>query len=55
MPNGGRIDMGAYGGTPYASMSEWPLTTDVNHDGVADFADLAAFCNEWLSTLPWAE
>jgi hypothetical protein len=55
MPNGGRIDMGAYGGTPFASMSEWPLTTDVNHDGVADFADLATFCNEWLSTLPWAE
>jgi len=55
MPNGGRIDMGAYGGTPFASMSEWPITTDVNHDGVADFADLATFCNEWLSTLPWAE
>ena len=24
MPNGGRINMGAYGGTPYASMSEVP-------------------------------
>ena len=24
MPNGGRINMGAYGGTPYASMSELP-------------------------------
>jgi predicted outer membrane repeat protein len=24
MPNGGRINMGAYGGTPYASMSEMP-------------------------------
>jgi hypothetical protein len=55
MPNGGRIDMGAYGGTPFASMSEWPITTDTNRDGVVDFADLATFCNEWLSTLPWAE
>ena len=55
MPNGGRIDMGAYGGTPYASMSEWPIAADVNRDGVVDLEDLAIFCNEWLSALPWAE
>ena len=55
MPNGGRIDMGAYGGTPYASMSEWPITSDINCDGAVDFVDLAIFCNEWLSTLPWAK
>jgi parallel beta-helix repeat protein len=55
MPNGGRIDMGAYGRTPYASMSEWPIAADVNRDGVVDLADLAIFCNEWLSALPWAE
>jgi parallel beta-helix repeat protein len=55
MPNGGRIDMGAYGGTPYASMSEWPIATDVNRDGAVDLEDLAIFCNEWLSALPWAE
>jgi len=24
MPHGGRVNMGAYGGTPYASMSSWP-------------------------------
>ena len=24
MPNGGRINMGAYGGTPFASLSGWP-------------------------------
>jgi hypothetical protein len=23
-PNGARINMGAYGGTPYASLSDWP-------------------------------
>jgi parallel beta-helix repeat protein len=55
MPNGGRIDMGAYGGTPYASMSEWPIAADVNRDGAVDLEDLAIFCNEWLSALPWAE
>ncbi|MCX5637170.1 MAG: LamG domain-containing protein, partial [Planctomycetota bacterium] len=55
MPNGGRIDIGAYGGTPYASMSEWPVAGDINHDGVVDLVDMAIFCNEWLSALPWAE
>jgi parallel beta-helix repeat protein len=55
MPNGGRIDMGAYGGTPYASMSEWPLAGDINHDGVVDLVDMAIFCNDWLSFLPWVE
>jgi predicted outer membrane repeat protein len=28
MPNGGRINMGAYGGTPYASMSDIPCPCD---------------------------
>jgi hypothetical protein len=55
MPHGGRIDMGAYGGTPYASMSEWPVAGDINHDGVVDLVDMAIFCNDWLSTLPWTE
>jgi hypothetical protein len=54
MPNGGRINMGAYGGTPYASMSEWSLAYDGNRDGKMDFKDLAGFCDEWLTTLPWA-
>jgi len=55
MPNGGRIDMGAYGGTPYASMSEWPVAGDVNHDGVVDLVDMAIICNDWLFVLPWVE
>jgi hypothetical protein len=25
MPNGARMNMGAYGGTPFASLSNWPL------------------------------
>ena len=30
MPNGGRINIGAYGNTPYASMSQWPIPDDIN-------------------------
>lgn len=54
MPNGGRINMGAYGGTVYASMSEWPLAHDENKDGRTDFMDFASLCDEWLVELPWA-
>jgi len=32
MPHGGRLNMGAYGGTPFASLSGWPSWGDVNHD-----------------------
>jgi hypothetical protein len=50
MPNGGRIDMGSFGGTPYASMSEikW-LDGDVNHDGRVNLSDLAMLAENWLS------
>jgi alpha-tubulin suppressor-like RCC1 family protein len=49
MPNGGRINMGAYGGTPYASMSEmvW-LDGDINHDGMVDMIDFAMLADNWL-------
>jgi len=55
MPNGGRLNIGAYGGTPYASMSEWPLTGDLNHDGVVNLLDLALTGDAWLTALPWAQ
>jgi len=29
MPNGARINLGAYGGTPYASLSSWPPLDEV--------------------------
>jgi hypothetical protein len=50
MPNGGRIDTGAFGGTPFASMSEikW-LDGDINHDGRVNLADLAMLTENWLS------
>jgi len=59
-PNGGRINMGAYGGTWQASKSTGgtgpeppPFCTeniegDVNHDCKIDFTDLAIMSNHWL-------
>jgi hypothetical protein len=49
-PHGKRINMGAYGGTPQASMS---LSTvgnkeDLNNSGLVDYADLNALVNKWL-------
>jgi hypothetical protein len=56
MPNGGRINMGAYGGTPYASMSEMPcLDADVNRDGVVDITDLVTLMENWLDAAGWIE
>jgi len=51
MPNGGRIDMGAFGGTPFASMSDikW-LDGDINHDGRVNLVDLAMLAGNWLQT-----
>ncbi|UCG56886.1 MAG: right-handed parallel beta-helix repeat-containing protein [Phycisphaerales bacterium] len=54
MPHGGRLNMGAYGGTPYASMSAWPLRADVNEDGVVNVRDFAIVADTWLDALPWA-
>lgn len=52
-PNGGRINMGAYGNTAYASLSPEGGTVglegDVNHDGMIDFNDLFALIDEWLT------
>lgn len=51
MPNGARIDMGAFGGTPQASLSRWPLAGDLDQDGVVDFRDLAILAETWLNRL----
>lgn len=55
MPNGGRINMGAYGNSAYASMSRWPLGHDSNYDGKVNMLDFAKMAQEWLDALPWAE
>jgi len=55
MPNGGRVNMGAYGGTAYASRSEWPIEGDVNRDGIVNIVDFAILAGDWMATLPWVE
>jgi hypothetical protein len=56
MPNGGLINMGAYGGTAYASMSEMPwLDPDVNRDGIVDASDLSELVDKWLEAAGWNE
>ncbi len=48
-PHGERINMGAYGGTPQASMSPNPVgnTADLNHDGRIDLADWSLWADDW--------
>jgi hypothetical protein len=55
MPNGGRINMGAYGNTAYASMSEWPIAEDNNRDGIVNMLDIAKVVGKWLEKLDWIE
>jgi hypothetical protein len=54
-PNGGRINMGAYGGTAEASKSYFGLPTcekvvagDINGDCRVDFDDLVIMASHWL-------
>ncbi len=48
-PNGKRINMGAYGGTPQASMSLSDVgnIADLNNDGFVDYNDLRLFTDKW--------
>lgn len=55
MPNGGRVNMGAYGGTAYASMSECFSEADANCDGVVNMLDFAVMADKWLQAADWAE
>ena len=47
-----RINMGAFGGTNKASMPpyDWAILGDLTNDGTVDFADLAHWAENWLST-----
>lgn len=54
-PNGGVINMGAYGGTEEASKSyfgapvcEKPIAGDINGDCKVDFKDFAIMASHWL-------
>ncbi|MBN2377774.1 MAG: hypothetical protein JXD22_15360, partial [Sedimentisphaerales bacterium] len=54
-PNGARVNMGAFGNTAYASLSEWPLSADINRDGTVNLLDFALFAQDFLWTAPWYE
>lgn len=49
-PNGGMLNMGAYGGTAYASLSEWQMKGDLNCDSSVNMIDFAIFAEYWLQT-----
>jgi prepilin-type processing-associated H-X9-DG protein len=44
------LNMGAYGGTAYASLSEWQMKGDLNCDGVVNMIDFSIFAEYWLQT-----
>ncbi len=54
--SGGRVNMGAYGGTEQASLTDvctGQLVSDTNHDCDVNFADFAKMAQQWLlSTKP---
>lgn len=50
--NGGRVNIGAYGNTEYASRGEWPLAADINRDRIVNLKDLAIVAQQWLDALP---
>ena len=52
MPNGNRINMGAYGGTATASKSpeNWRSIADLTNDGIVDFNDVGVFVDYWLES-----
>jgi probable HAF family extracellular repeat protein/predicted outer membrane repeat protein len=49
-----RINMGAYGGTPQASMPPygWALLADITNDGIVDGRDYAHQAKDWLTIGP---
>jgi hypothetical protein len=46
-PNGGRLNVGAHGGTAYAGRNDTPFSGDINGDGVFDVKDYEAFMQLW--------
>ena len=48
MPNGGRINMGAYGNTLFASKSPWLIQADLDYNGDVCLKDLLIFTENWL-------
>ena len=56
MPNGGFINMGAFGGTSQASMNDMPFPApDFNKDGIVDESDMADLIDQWLAVSGWIQ
>ena len=56
MPNGHRINMGAYGGTRQASKSRRHcMIADLDSDGIVNLRDLMVFYQQWLGQEEWVE
>lgn len=53
-PHGWRRNMGAYGGTNYASLSDHRIPGDVNYDGLVNMLDVALVAENWLTQAAWA-
>ncbi|MDD5327569.1 MAG: right-handed parallel beta-helix repeat-containing protein [Phycisphaerae bacterium] len=51
-PHGQLINMGAYGGTPQASLSvsDTGNIADLNNDGIVNLADMALITKKWLTS-----
>jgi len=49
-PHGKRVNMGIYGGTHQASLSDNPVcqAADYDCDGIIDFGDYSRFADEWV-------
>ena len=52
---GGRVNMGAYGNTIYASKSQWLLGGDADRNGAVNLADFTCIAANWLLVAPWLE
>lgn len=53
LPNGGYVNLGAYGNSAYASMSESSLSADLNRDGIVNLYDLSILASQWLMKFEW--
>lgn len=52
-PHGKCVNMGAYGGTPQASKSDWLAgnAADINRDDLVDLTDLVLLAGKWLQNI----
>jgi len=54
-PHGRRVNLGAYGRGPTASLSERSVPGDVNGDGLVNMLDIALIADNWLQSAGWAQ